>query len=114
MRPHASPLKGESQFPLGPLNVFLFISLPGVLGPFLLLQIPRGASCKAQIPCSSEKNTELRRSLPVVCHYAESGVLEGLSNTVSPTFLNVVLLSFVMEEQFIWFTALSQKELMHM
>lgn len=41
MRPHASPLKGESQFPLGPLNVFPFISLPGVLGPFLLLQIPR-------------------------------------------------------------------------
>ena len=73
-----------------------------------------GALCKAQIPCSSEKNTELRRSLPVVCHYTESGVLEGLSNTVSPTFLDVVLLSFVMEEQFIWFTAISQKKLMHM
>jgi hypothetical protein len=49
-----------------------------------------------------------------LCHYAESGVLEGLSNMVSPTFLDVVLLSFVLEEQFIWFTALSQKKLMHM
>ena len=48
-----------------------------------------------------------------MCHYTESGVLKGLSNMVSPTFLDI-LISFVMEEQFIWFTALSQKKLMHM
>ena len=53
--------------PLGPLNDFPFIFLPGVLGPFLSGAGPKGwgASCEAQIPCSFEKNAELRRSLPL-------------------------------------------------
>lgn len=98
MHVHTSSLKGDSPFSLA-LWV-PWVPEPDVIGTHLSVQIP-GIKCLmwAPTPHSSRKSTRLVRSISIVCLHTW-GLIFGKTLSLHLLSLNVVFLSFVVEQQF--------------